>query len=176
MKTVGIVAVAVLAFLVGMQLFPRTVTVTDVLYLPGTTDTVYTDVVEIRTVVDTLFPEPPEPEIRIIADTIWLTRVDTVEAMPFRWYLTALTAGHSLDEESYVHSTGLGFDGVLTRAESLEQFPHTLGPITDIRTDERGVHLSWGTWPEEPKTCGTWCVVKWTLGGVAAGVIVGSAF
>ena len=172
MKMSVVVAIAVLASLLTYAVFGKTETVVETVYLPSTTDTLYVDVEHIRTVYDTVFP-PVQSDILIIPDTIWLTRPDTITALPPRWRLTALTAGQAVTEPTVVASDLLTFDGHLTLTQSLENYPATLGPITDIRSSADGITISFGSWPEPDKTCGFGCIAKWTLGGVAAGVILG---
>lgn len=178
MKTLGVIAIAVLAALLVREVFPKRVQVTEIVRLPS--QTVYDTVTE--TVVDsitrTVFRDRPvfNTDTIVLRDTVWRSLPDTVSALPFTWYLTRLKAGHRLDTPSYVVGEGLQYNRALTRTQTFERYPVTLGPVEEVWTDAAGIHVKFGEWPPEPQTCGTWCVAKWTLGAVAAGVIVGSVF
>ena len=173
MKYLPWLAVAILAGLIARWFFPVTNTVTEYIRLPSQTiyDTV--EVSRIDSVEVVRFRDRPVPVEIILRDTVWLTIPDTLEALPFKWYLTRLQVGHSLDTPTYVSGVGLAYDGALTRAQTFEQYPVTLGPVTDIRPDSLGIHIRFGSWPEPPKTCGVGCVAQWTLGGLAAGFLLG---
>ena len=176
MKYLPWLAVAILAGLIGRALFPVTDTVVEFVHLPGSTDTVTLTVTQLDSIEVVRFRDRPvfQTDTMVLRDTVLITLPDTIQTLPLRWRLTALQAGHSLDEETLVLGDLLGYDGALTRAQTFESYPVTLGPVTDIRTDSLGIHVRFGTWPEEPKSCQFWCVARWTLGGLAAGVIIGS--
>jgi hypothetical protein len=179
MKPIAWIAIAVLFALAVRAVWPRTVTVTEIITLPSQTDTVLVESTAIDSVERIVYRDRPpvfSTDTLTLRDTIYITGTDTIAALPLRWRLIALHAGHRLDSPTYVSGEALAFDGRLTRVQSVEQFPVTLGPVTDIRTDASGIHVNFGAWPEPPKTCGTGCVARWVLGGLAAGVIVGSVF
>jgi len=168
------IAVCVLVALGVRQFFPRTVTVTETIRLPTTTDTLFITDSQIDSVYVERFRDRPvfQTDTTVLRDTVYLTRQDTLSALPFSWRLTALDAGHGLDSPTLVQGEGLAYDGALTRVQTVESYPVTLGPITEIRTDSLGIHVNFGTWPAKPKTCGAWCRISWGLGGLAAGVIL----
>ena len=174
MKLAGWIAVAVLAALLGRQLFPRTETVTEFITLPSQTDTVTVSKLDSIEVVR--FRDRVVFEDRVIIDTVWRTRPDTLDTLPLTWYLTRLQVGHRLDTGTYVSGEGLAYDGALTRVQTFEQYPVTFGPVTDIRTDSLGIHVRFGEWPVEDKGCQFGCILQWSLGSLAAGVVIGSLF
>ena len=173
MKYVPWVALLVLGILAGRALFPRTVTVTELVTIPGSTDTVVVTTTELDSIEVVRFRDRPvvTTDTLVLRDTVFLAG-DTLEALPLQWRLRALAAGHRLDMPTFVSGEALAYDGRLTRLQSVEQYPVTLGPVRQIWTDERGIHVDFGEWPEPPKTCGTWCRLQWGLGGLAAGIVL----
>ena len=176
MKLAGWIAVAVLAALLGRQLFPRTETVTEFITLPSQTmyDTVTVSKLDSIEVVR--FRDRVVFEDRVIIDTVWRTRPDTLLTLTPRWRLTALQGGQGLDKPTYVSGDLLQYDGALTRVQTLDKYPVSFGPITDIRTDSLGIHVRFGEWPVEDKGCQFGCILQWSLGSLAAGVVIGSLF
>ena len=168
-------AVAILAGLIARWLFPVTDTVTEYIRLPSQTiyDTV--EVSRIDSVEVVRFRDRPvfQTDTMVLRDTVLITFSDTIQTLPPRWRLTALQAGQGLDSKTLVLGDLLTYDGALTHAQTFESYPVTLGPVTDIRTDSLGIHIRFGSWPEPPKTCGVGCVAQWTLGGLAAGFLLG---
>ena len=169
-------AVCILVALGARQFFPRTVVVTEVSQLPGKTvfDTV--EVSTIDSVIVERFRDRPVHTTIILRDTVWRTLPDTVNTLPFTWYLTRIQGGHSLDSPTYVSGEGLAYDGALTRVQTFEQYPVTLGPITDIVADSVGIQINFGTWPEPPKTCAFGCKAQIAVGFLAGGYLLGRIF
>lgn len=172
MKYVPWIAVAVLAFLIGRALAPAGTTET--ITLPGTTDTVTVTTTVLDSVEKVVFRDRPvvTTDTVILVETRYVTRPDTLTVLAPRWRLTALEAGQSLTEPTYVSADLLRYDGALTRIQSVEHYPVTLGPVEAIRTGPGGIRIEFGTWPEPPRTCGVGCRLQWALGGFAAGVVL----
>jgi hypothetical protein len=168
------IAAAVLLALLVRAVFPKTVTVTETITLPSNTDTVTVTVTVLDSVEKVVFRDRPvfTTDTLVLRDTVRVTAPDTVTVMPLTWYLTRLQSGHGLDSPTLVSRVGLKYDGSLTRSYALDQYPVTLGPVTDIVADSTGVHVNFGTWPDQPKSCGFGCKAQWLLGGLAAGVIL----
>lgn len=167
-----VVAVAILSGLGVRSIWPKTVTETETVRLPSSTDTVRDTVIDRDTVFRRLIDSVQTTDTLVLADTVWQTDTVQVPRLEPRWYVDSASFGQQMQDTSYIAVTWLKADSSgLYRQDALERHIATPGPVRSITADARGVSVDYGEWTEPEEGCRLGCKAQWLLGGASAGVL-----
>lgn len=160
-----VVAVAILSGIGVRSIWPKTVTETQTVRLPSSTDTVRDTVIDRDTVFRRLIDSIQTTDTLVLADTVWQTDTVRITGLEPRWYVDSASFGQQMQDTSYIAVTWLKADSSgLYRQDALERHIATPGPVQSITADARGVSVDYGEWPEPPNRCTFGCKAQLVLG------------